>query len=127
MSTYCTCGHHRQLHTRAGGIIDPCTVDGCDCADLLFPEHSKRKQKVETRRITPPRDLADAQARLDATETALAGLVHENNELRAIIRRVREYAQHLHLMAEEPATGVYLANTYGGIATALERAIGDQP
>ena len=77
--------------------------------------------------MTAPRDLADAQTRLDTTEAALAGLVHENNELRAIIRRVREYAQHLHLMAEEPVTGVYLANTYSGIAVALERIIGDKP
>lgn len=28
---YCTCGHASQLHERAGGIIDPCTVDGCEC------------------------------------------------------------------------------------------------
>ena len=70
---------------------------------------------------------AAAHSHLEELECALAGVVHENNELRAIVRRVREYAQHLHLMAEEPATGVYLANTYGGIATALERAIGDRP
>ncbi|MCD2116778.1 MULTISPECIES: hypothetical protein [Rhodococcus] len=73
----------------------------------------------------PPHEWERTRTRLEEAECALAGLVSENNELRAIVRRVREYGQHLHLMAEEPTTGVYLANTYGGIATALERAIGD--
>ena len=78
---------------------------------------------------TPPRDLADAQARLDATEAALAGLVHENNELRAIVRRVREYAQHLRTYSEayRDTKADYLAHIYDETASALELAIGDQP
>lgn len=79
--------------------------------------------------MTAPRDLADAQARLDATEAALAGLVHENNELRAIVLRVRKYAQ-LH---RAHATGLrdvgrrYDALPYSNTADALERIIGDKP
>lgn len=79
--------------------------------------------------MTAPRDLADAQACLDATEAALAGLVHENNELRAIIRRVREYAQLQHGLAEhyDEIDMAYVGRTHGEIATALERIIGDKP
>lgn len=76
-----------------------------------------------------PRDLADAQARLDATETALAGLVHENNELRAIVRRVRDHASWQRQMADELcAIGkVYQAIPYRDTALAIERIIGDRP
>jgi len=79
--------------------------------------------------MTAPRDLADAQARLDATEAALAGLVHENNELRAIVRRVREYAQHLHTYSEayRDTKADYLAHLYREVAVTLERKIGDRP
>lgn len=79
--------------------------------------------------MTAPRDLADAQARLDATETALAGLVHENNELRAIIRRIREYAQLHRQMADEYRNAGHLfdALAYADTAAALERIIGDKP
>ncbi|WP_432678051.1 hypothetical protein ACRAJ3_25200 [Rhodococcus pyridinivorans] len=79
--------------------------------------------------MTAPRGLADAQARLDATETALAGLVHENNELRAIIRRVREYAHLNHDQAAElRAIGrPYDALPHQNAAHALERIIGDKP
>ncbi|WP_432679386.1 hypothetical protein ACRAJ3_11545 [Rhodococcus pyridinivorans] len=79
--------------------------------------------------MTAPRDLADAQARLDATETALAGLVHENNELRAIIRRVRDHARWQRQMANEirSAGHPYDALPYADTATALERIIGDRP
>ncbi|MGV5046869.1 hypothetical protein [Rhodococcus pyridinivorans] len=79
--------------------------------------------------MTAPRDLADAQARLDATETALAGLVHENNELRAIIRRVREYAQLNQSIAEElrAIDRPYSALPYENAALTLERIIGDRP
>jgi len=85
---------------------------------------------------TPPRDLADAHTRLDTTEAALAGLVHENNELRAIIRRVREHAQFLHRLAGEyqreyaehqHADDGYVGHLHAEAAVALERIIGDKP
>ncbi|MCD2096554.1 hypothetical protein [Rhodococcus rhodochrous] len=78
--------------------------------------------------MTAPRDLADAQARLDATEAALAGLVHENNELRAIIRRIREYAHEQFRMGSEQVKigRPYAAIPYDNVGCALERIIGDR-
>ncbi|MCR8695573.1 hypothetical protein NWP13_23875 [Rhodococcus pyridinivorans] len=63
------------------------------------------------------------------TEAALAGLVHENNELRAIVRRVREYAHQQRRMAAEQALigRPYEAIPYDLAASALERIIGDRP
>ena len=57
--------------------------------------------------MTPPRDLADAQARLD---------------------RIRDYAQHLRTYGEAYSdTGAdYLAHIYREVATALERKIGGE-
>lgn len=60
--------------------------------------------------MTPPRDLADAQARLD---------------------QIRDYAQHLHRMADEyraldTEAGRYTAHAYAEIARALERKIGGE-
>ena len=78
---------------------------------------------------TPPRDLADAHTRLTEAETALAALIHENNELRTIIRCVRDHAH----LGRALANGLYAINRpyealpYETIATALERIIGDQP
>lgn len=62
-------------------------------------------------------------------EAALAGLVHENNELRAIVRRVREYAQLQHDLAQDYRDhgGLYMGRTHDEIGTALERIIGDLP
>ena len=79
--------------------------------------------------MTAPRDLADAQARLGTTEAALAGLMHENNELRAIVRRVREHAWEQRRMAEELRNigHPYYALPYSNTADALERIIGDKP
>lgn len=62
-------------------------------------------------------------------EAALAGLVHENNELRAIIRRVREYA---HLNQDQAAELRAIGRPYDALphqnaAHALERIIGDKP
>lgn len=61
-------------------------------------------------------------------EAALAGLIHENNELRAIIRRVREYAQEQYrLGAEQVRIGrPYEAIPYDLAGSALERIIGDR-
>lgn len=79
--------------------------------------------------MMPPRDLADAHTRLTEAETALAALIHENNELRAIIRGVRDYASWHRRMADDLcAIGkVYQAIPYRDTALALERIIGDKP
>ncbi|MGX7727577.1 hypothetical protein [Rhodococcus sp. 5G237] len=79
--------------------------------------------------MTAPRDLADAQARLDTAETALAGLMHENNELRAIVRRVREYA---HLNRDQAAELRTIGRPYDALphdntADALDLILGDKP
>jgi hypothetical protein len=64
-------------------------------------------------------------------ETDLAGLVHENNELRAIIRRVREYAHLQHELAETyenvGGASMYIARLHDEVAVSLERIIGDKP
>lgn len=77
----------------------------------------------------PPHEWEHTRTRLEEAECALAGLVRENNELRAIIRRVREYARWQRQMANEirSAERPYDALPYADTATALERIIGDRP
>ncbi|MCD5419749.1 hypothetical protein LRS71_09305 [Rhodococcus pyridinivorans] len=74
-----------------------------------------------------PESTDDGQA--EDVQTALAGLVQENNELRAIIRRVREYAQTSHQDADDIRKygNPYAALPYENAALALERIIGDLP
>jgi len=77
----------------------------------------------------PPHEWEHTRTRLEEAECALAGMVHENNELRAIIRRVREYAN----LNRAHATGLrdvgrrYDALPYSNTADVLERIIGDRP
>lgn len=77
----------------------------------------------------PPHEWEHARTRLEEAECALAGMVSENNELRAIVRRVREYASWHRRMADELcAIGkVYQAIPYRDTAKALEHIIGDRP
>ncbi|AOD23831.1 hypothetical protein IM25_21455 [Rhodococcus sp. p52] len=77
----------------------------------------------------PPHEWERTRTRLEEAECALAGMVHENNELRAIIRRVREYAQLQHDLAQDYRDhgGLYMGRTHDEIGTALERIIGDRP
>ena len=83
--------------------------------------------------MTKPEDFLPegslVTARLDITETALAGLVHENNELRAIVRRVREYAdsQRVHAETLRGLDRPYDAIPHANTADVLERIIGDKP
>lgn len=69
-------------------------------------------------------------------EAALAGLIHENNELRAIVRSIREYAQCVRQLADEytrayqrqhDSGSSYMAHLYNEVASAVERRIGDRP
>ncbi|WP_371053675.1 hypothetical protein [Rhodococcus gordoniae] len=76
----------------------------------------------------PPHEWERTRTRLEEAECALAGMVHENNELRAIIRRVREYAHEQRRMAKEQ---VHIGRPYEAIpydlaASALEIIIGDR-
>lgn len=77
----------------------------------------------------PPHEWERTRTRLEEAECALAGMVSENNELRAIIRRVREYAQSLHLLADvtREAGGDYVAKLHDESASAIELLIGDVP
>ena len=77
----------------------------------------------------PPHEWERTRTRLEEAECALAGVVSENNELRAIVRRVREYAQHLHTYGEaySETNADYLARIYREVAVSLERTIGDRP
>ncbi|KHJ74671.1 hypothetical protein [Rhodococcus sp. Chr-9] len=77
----------------------------------------------------PPHEWEHTRTRLEEAECALAGMVSENNELRAIIRRVREYAQSLHLLADvtREAGGDYVAKLHDEAACAIELLIGDAP
>ncbi|QOV97186.1 hypothetical protein [Rhodococcus pyridinivorans] len=79
----------------------------------------------------PPHEWERTRTRLEEAECALAGLVSENNELRAIVRRVREYAGHqrqygtyIHNLGT--AADRYAALRYFNTAAALERIIGDR-
>ncbi|MCB8909011.1 hypothetical protein KUG88_02525 [Rhodococcus rhodochrous] len=77
----------------------------------------------------PPHEWDQARTELEESECAIAGLVQENNELRAIIRRVREYAQASHQDADDIRKygNPYAALPYENAALALERIIGDRP
>lgn len=77
----------------------------------------------------PPHEWERTRTRLEEAECALAGLVSENNELRAIIRRVRDHARWQRQMADELcAIGkVYQAIPYRDTSAVLERIIGDRP
>ncbi|WP_432679185.1 hypothetical protein ACRAJ3_09835 [Rhodococcus pyridinivorans] len=77
----------------------------------------------------PPHEWERPGVELEDTECALAGLVRENNELRAIIRRVREYAHASHQDADDIRKygNPYAALPYENAALALERIIGDRP
>ena len=72
---------------------------------------------------------AAAHSHVEELECALAGVVHENNELRAIVRRVREYANWHRQMTNEfrNAGRPYDALAYADTAATLERIIGDRP
>lgn len=76
----------------------------------------------------PPHEWECTRTRLEEAECALAGMVHENNELRAIIRRVREYAHEQFRMGEEMVRigRPYEAIPYDNAGCALERIIGDR-
>ncbi len=76
----------------------------------------------------PPHEWDRTRARLEEAECALAGMVHENNELRAIIRQVRAQAQWQRQMATELRNNgrPYDAIFYRDTATVLERIIGDR-
>ncbi|MBX4168065.1 hypothetical protein K3M35_05210 [Rhodococcus sp. DMU2021] len=76
----------------------------------------------------PQHEWERTRTRLEEAECALAGMVHENNELRAIIRRVRDHARWQRQMANEirSAGHPYDALPYADTATALERIIGDR-
>jgi hypothetical protein len=58
----------------------------------------------------------------------LAGMVQENNDLRAIVRRVREYAQSCSDLADEyrGIDSPYMAVVYDETARALRHTIGDR-
>lgn len=77
----------------------------------------------------PPHEWEHTRTRLEEAECALAGMVSENNELRAIIRRVREYAQASRQDADDIRKygNPYAALPYENAALALERIIGDRP
>lgn len=77
----------------------------------------------------PPHEWDRTGVELEDTECALAGLVQENNQLRGIVRRVREYAQSLHLLADvtRESGGDYVAKLHDEAASALELLIGDRP
>lgn len=75
-----------------------------------------------------PHEWEHTRTRLEGAECALAGLMQENNELRAIIRRVREYAYEQFRMGEEMVRigRPYEAIPYDNAGCALERIIGDR-
>lgn len=77
----------------------------------------------------PPHEWERAHSRLEEVECALAGMVSENNELRAIVRLVRDHACWQRQMAEELCVigELYQAIPYLNTAKALERILGDQP
>lgn len=77
----------------------------------------------------PPHEWECTRTELEDAECALAGLVQENNELRAIIRRVREYAhtQREYAQILFDLNQPYNAIPYDNTALALERIIGDRP
>jgi hypothetical protein len=76
----------------------------------------------------PPHEWERPGVELEGTDCALSGLVQENNELRAIVRRLREYAQSLHLLADvtREAGGDYVAKLHDEAASAIELLIGDR-
>lgn len=72
--------------------------------------------------------LAEAQETIRGYEGAVEGLAATIGEQRAQLESIREYAEHLHELADahrETSTG-YLAHIYAEIAATLERKIGDR-
>lgn len=77
----------------------------------------------------PPHEWGQTRTKLEQAERALAGVVSENNELRAIIHRLQKYAMSKHLLADvtRKAGGDYLAKLHDEAASAIELLIGDRP
>lgn len=82
----------------------------------------RRAEKAEAQ-------LAEAQDTIRGYESAVEGLATTIGEQRQQLSAIRDYAQELHALADttRDAGGDYLAHTYRGIATALDRKIGDKP
>lgn len=75
----------------------------------------------------PPEEWHRTRERLADAEVALSGMVAEVDELRRVLRRVREYAQHLHLLADVEGGDSRASVAYRSAAVGLERTIGDRP